>query len=256
MVGRQLFITDFGKEIALAAKKILLEVEAINYKTLAYKGELFGNLKISIVSTAKYAMPYFLTHFMEQNKGVDLQMDVTNKGRVVKHLEANEIDFAMVSVIPDHLKLETIQLMKNKLYLVAKKGHPLTEKRITRSAISKMPLIFREQGSATRAAMENFLTQAQIPATKKITLTSNEAVKQAVIAGLGFSVLPLIGIKNALANGDLEIIPMKGLPLITNWNLVWLSSKKLSPTAEAFKKYILEHKNDIIEHNFSWFEGY
>lgn len=255
VVGRQLFVTDFGKEIAQTAQKIINEVEAINYKTLAYQGELSGKLKISIVSTAKYAMPYFLTDFMEQNKGVDLQMDVTNKTSVVRHLENNDVDFAMVSVVPDHLKLERISLMKNKLYLVGKSSD-IPNKKVTKKDFLKLPLIFREEGSATRAAMEGFLLKNDITTNKKISLTSNEAVKQAVIAGLGFSVLPLIGIKNALANEDLQIVPFKGLPIITNWNLVWLSSKKLSPTAAAFREYITTHKNAIIQRDFSWFEEY
>ena len=256
VVGRQLFVTDFGEEIAEAAQKIINEVEAINYKTLAYQGELSGKLKISIVSTAKYAIPYFLTDFMRANSGIDLQMDVTNKASVVRHLENNDVDFAMVSVVPDHLKLERISLMKNKLYFVGKADSSYLEKKITKKDFLELPLIFREKGSATRAAMERFLAENKIQTNKKISLTSNEAVKQAVIAGLGFSVLPLIGIKNALANKDLKIVPLKGLPIITNWNLVWLSSKKLSPTAAAFKEYITSHKEAIIQRDFSWFEEY
>ena len=87
-------------------------------------------------------------------------------------------------------------------------------------------------------------------------LTSNEALKQAVIAGLGCSIMPLIGIKNALHNKDLQIIPMRGLPIITNWNLIWLSSKSLSPTAMAFLHYIRENKSKIISESFDWFENY
>lgn len=256
VVGRQLFVTDFGEEIAQAAQKIIDEVEAINYKTLAYQGELSGKLKISIVSTAKYAMPYFLTDFMEKNKGVDLQMDVTNKTSVVRHLENNEVDFAMVSVVPDHLKLDRISLMKNKLYLVGKTNSNYDTNNLSKKSFLKLPLIFREKGSATRKAMERFLAENDIPTNKKISLTSNEAVKQAVIAGLGFSVLPLIGIKNSLANEELQIIPVKGLPIITNWNLIWLSSKKLSPTAAAFKEFITAHKSEIIRRDFNWFEEY
>ena len=108
VVGRQLYITDFGMEIAKAAEKILNEVHAINYKTLAFKGQLSGRLKISVVSTGKYVMPYFLSDFMKQNKGVDLIMDVTNKSRVVESLENNEVDFALVSVLPKNLKVDKV----------------------------------------------------------------------------------------------------------------------------------------------------
>ncbi len=256
VVGRQLYVTDFGKEIAEAAYNILEEVKTINHKTLAYQGELSGKLNIAIVSTAKYVMPYFLTDFMHTNTGVDLQMDVTNKSSVIASLEKNEIDFAMVSTIPPNLKLDSIPLMKNKLYLVGPREHKVSNKNITLKQFKSLPLIFREQGSATRNAMENYLSKNEIPAAKKIALTSNEAVKQAVISGLGYSILPLIGIKNELSSGDLHIIPAKGLPVITEWNLIWLSAKKLSPVALALKDYLSKSKDQIIHDKFRWFESY
>jgi DNA-binding transcriptional LysR family regulator len=100
--------------------------------------------------------------------------------------------------------------------------------------------------------MERYLRSNNIPVTKKLELTSNEAVKQAVIAGLGCSIMPLIGIKNELKNGDLKIVQVEGLPIVTNWNLIFLKNKKFSPVAESFLEYIRLEKNRIIEENFDW----
>ncbi len=256
VVGRKLFITDFGKEIALSAERILDEVDGINYKMQSFGGKLAGRLKISVVSTGKYVMPYFLSEFMKSNTGVDLVMDVTNKSRVVQSLEQNEVDFALVSVLPQHLKLEKLDLMKNVLYLVANPNH-FERILLSKSMFVKdTPLIFREFGSATRLAMETYLNMNQIQVGKRIELTSNEAVKQAVIAGLGCSIMPLIGIKNELKNGALKIYPKKGLPIQTTWNLVWLASKKLSPVASALLSYLEQEKANIIPRNFDWFEKY
>ena len=108
VVGRQLFVTDFGQEIAKAAEKILNEVQEINYKTLSFKGQIAGRLKLSVVSTGKYVMPYFLSDFLNKNKGVELIMDVTNKKKVIKSLENNEVDFSLVSVIPAQLNLDKV----------------------------------------------------------------------------------------------------------------------------------------------------
>ncbi len=119
VIGRKIYITDFGREIAKAAEQILEQVYAIQHKTLAYRGQLFGKLKISVVSTGKYVMPYFLTAFMKAHPGVELEMDVTNKTKVIKSLEANEVDFSLVSILPEHLPLSHIDLLDNKLYLVA-----------------------------------------------------------------------------------------------------------------------------------------
>lgn len=87
-------------------------------------------------------------------------------------------------------------------------------------------------------------------------LTSNEALKQAVISGLGFSIMPLIGIKNAIKYDDLQIIPVKGLPIVTNWNLIWLSSKNMSTIAKSLIEHINENKLEITKKHFSWLEQY
>lgn len=256
VVGRRLFLTEFGKEIAVAAEKVLSEIHAINYKTLEYGGELAGQLKIAVVSTGKYVMPYFLSGFMSRHSGVDLVMDVTNKASVIQNLENNEVDFALVSVLPKHLSVNRVELMENILYLVGNDHRMQSATKISLKSLAKAPLIFRENGSATRMAMENYLNSNNIKVSKKIELTSNEAVKQAVVAGLGYSVMPLIGIKNEIMNGNLKIYNLPGLPIKTNWNLIWMPSKRFSPVAMTFLKYLEEEKKNIITSEFSWFSQY
>lgn len=251
IIGRQLYVTDFGKEIAKASERILEEVNAINYKTMAYKGILSGKIKISIVSTGKYVMPYFLSEFANKNKGIEIEMDVTNKTRVIKALKNNEVDFALVSILPSDLNVESEVLMQNKLFLVGNKNVLLDRNIKIDELLSESPLIYREVGSATRISMEKFIYDKGINARMKLQLTSNEAVKQAVIAGLGLSIMPLIGLKNELENGDIQILPIKGLPIITNWRLIWLKEKKLSPIALAYLQFLTENKERINNENFS-----
>jgi DNA-binding transcriptional LysR family regulator len=256
VVGRRLFITEFGKEIAKAAEKILLEIESITYQSMTYEKLLAGKLKISVASTGKYVMPYFLSDFINEHRGIDLIMDVTNKTLVVKSLENNEVDFALVSTIPKDLKANQLPLLQNKLYLVGSTMFKSEKKKSIREILKKYPLLFREPGSATRNAMEEFIKKKDLPVFKKIELTSNEAVKQSVIAGLGYSIMPLIGIRDALKNKELEIIPIRGLPIISTWNLVWLKSKKLSHVANALLEYLKEEKERITKETFSWYEEY
>lgn len=256
IVGRKLYITEFGNEIAIAAKRILDEVSDIEYKAATFEGKLAGKLKIAIVSTAKYVMPFFLSEFINKNQMVDLTMDVTNKRSVIQSLENNDCDFAMVSTIPKKLKIEQIDLMKNKLFLVAGKNLLNSSKKNTLKSLQNQLFIFREQGSATRLAMEKFLTKHKIVISKKMELTSNEAVKQAVIAGLGISIMPIIGLKDSLEKGEVKIIENTHLPIETNWNLIWLKSKNLSLVAKAFKTHLETLKETIIEDKFNWFHNY
>jgi DNA-binding transcriptional LysR family regulator len=256
VIGRKLYITDFGKEIALASEKILNEVQAIHNKTMAFKGQLTGRLKLSVVSTGKYVMPFFLSDFLQKHSSVELLMDVTNKAKVIESLEKNEIDFALVSVLPEQLKIDKVALMQNKLFLVANASLSVNKKAYDKNIFKSMPLIYRENGSGTRVVMERYIQQNKLPVQKKMELSTNEAVKQAVIAGLGCSIMPLIGIKNELQNKDLQIIPVKGFPIQSTWNLIWLKDKHFSPVATAYLDYIRKEKSAIISKHFQWFEQY
>jgi DNA-binding transcriptional LysR family regulator len=256
VIGRKIYITDFGREIAQAAEQIINQVYAINYKTLAYKGQLTGKLKISIVSTGKYVMPFFLSNFMNNHDGIELLMDVTNKQKVLESLSNNEIDFALVSIIPANYNIEKLDLLQNNLYLVGNSNTKIEKGKNANDMFSKLPLIFREKGSGTRQTMENYINKYHLAVLKKMELTSNEAVKQAVLAGLGYSIMPLIGIKNELINNQLKIIPIKGLPIKTTWSLVWLKGKKHSPISEAFLNYLKKEKSIIVQNHFKWYEQY
>jgi DNA-binding transcriptional LysR family regulator len=256
VVGRKIYITDFGLEIAEAAENIINQVYAINYKTLAFKGQLTGRLKISVVSTGKYVMPYFLSHFMQENLGVELIMDVTNNNKVIESLENNEVDFALVSFLPNTLNIEKIDLLKDKLYLVGSDEFINVKATNLNDIFKDLPLIFREKGSGTREVMENYITRNNISVLKKMELTSNEAVKQSLLAGLGYSIMPLIGIKNEIHNNELKIIPIKGLPIKTTWSLIWLKGKKHSPVSKAFLEYLTKEKAQIVQDKFSWYEQY
>jgi DNA-binding transcriptional LysR family regulator len=241
VIGKQLYVTDFGKSIAEIAENVIQEADAIKYKTKEYSDLLAGKLRISSASTGKYVIPYFLSGFQKRYPGIDIILDVSNKTTVVQNLKDNEVDFALVSVVPEGIDIEEELLLENKIFKVSNKNISTKES----------PLIFREDGSATRMAMDQYYKK--VKERKSIKLTSNEAVKQAVIAGLGNSLIPLIGIKNELNNGELHIIPSKGLPIVTSWRLIWLKKKKLSPIALTYLDFLRENKEDIIQRKFDWY---
>lgn len=256
VVGRKIYITDFGKEIAESVEAILKQIAMINHKTLEFKGQLAGKLKISVVSTGKYVMPYFLSTFMKQNAGVELLMDVTNKSRVIESLEDNLVDFSLVSVLPEKLNIEKLDLLQNKLFLVGNTEQKFKKTSYPKEVFKDLPLIYREKGSGTRQTMQAFIERNHVPVMKKMELTSNEAVKQAVLAGLGYSIMPLIGIRNELHEGHLQIVPVNGLPIKTVWRLIWLKGKKHSPVAEAYLNHIRKEKANIVKEKFDWYEQY
>jgi DNA-binding transcriptional LysR family regulator len=256
VINRRIYITDFGKEMAKTAEKILHDLAELNVKASSFKGLLTGKLKISVVSTGKYIIPYYLSNFLKAHAAVELSLNVANKARVVEDLENNGVDFSLVSILPEHLALNKLGLIQNRLLLIGRHWEKQSNKKQKPAYLETVPLIFREKGSATRQVMEEYIKANGLSVYKKIELTSNEAVKQAVIAGLGYSVMPLIGIKNELLYGQLQIIPIEGLPILSEWNLVWLKDKSISPVAQAFLSFIKQESGTIKQQYFSWADNY
>ena len=160
----------------------------------------------------------------------------------------------LVSFLPSLLDIDKLDLLHDKLYLVGKRETDQQENVTAKKMFENLPIIFREQGSGTRQVMEKFLQSNNITVLRKMELTSNEAVKQALMAGLGYSIMPFIGIRKEIVSNELQIIPVKGLPLKTTWNLIWLKGKKLSPTAASFLEYLQKSKDQIVADTFSWHE--
>ena len=251
VIGRRLYITDFGRQIQELAESILGTMDRIEQARHQYKGILTGSIKIASASTGKYVIPYFLTGFMQKFPEVNISIDVTNKTKVVESLQENSVDFALVSVIPQNLALTGVPLMDNALHLVASTDYQALPKRMTHKKLGLHTLIFREYGSATRAAMEQYLNKHEVQVKRSMQFTSNEAVKQAVRAGLGLSIMPLIGIRSELQLNNMCIVPIKDLPIITKWHLVYSSGKQLQPASQALIDYIEEHKEQISGRYFS-----
>jgi DNA-binding transcriptional LysR family regulator len=249
IIGRQLYVTDFGEKIRELSIEILDRASLIEETTNEYKGLVSGQLNIASVSTGKYVIPFFLNSFAKAHPKVDIVVDVTNKNLVVNSLSKNTTDFALVSVMPD-MSLQKVKLMDNVLQLVGGPDFYHLGKKMTSKQLEEETLIFREKGSATRGKMEAFLKKKNITRFRSMELTSNEAVKQAVMAGLGFSLMPLIGLRQHLKLDLLRTFDLPGLPISTQWNLVWSKGKRFTPAAQAFIEHIKKNKQQIIEQYF------
>lgn len=263
VIKRRIYITDFGMELYRIAEKVLTDMDSIQYRVDGLKGDLSGKLKVSAVSTGKYVLPHFLSGFLKAHPGVELKMDVTNRSKVIKSLQDNEVDFSLVSVLPQQVDLMEEILMPNKWYLVSPRSNadmvlskPGIVSAPARSVFKNIPLIFREEGSGPRYIMQQYFRKANITPKISLELASDEAVKQAVMAGLGFSILSILSIRNELKQKQVKIIPIKGLPLTSSWRMIWLKKKNLSPVALAYLEYIRREKEAIYKSRFSWIEGY
>jgi len=243
-VGKKIYITPWGRTVLEPIQRLLQEAKQIEHMAQRANRGLSGPLKIAVVSTGKYVMPFFLTPFMKENPEVELEMDVSNKQQVLERLKKNEIDFALVSILPDQMSLKKLDLLENRLQMV---GSAQSKAKTLEDCT---PFIYRERGSGTRQSMEKYLSKRKMKLTKTMELTSNEAIKQAVIAGMGYSIMPQIGLKNELTHKQIKVIPLPGLPIKTTWKLVWRSEKKLSQTAQAYLDHLKRNKDEIQKLHF------
>lgn len=255
VIGRKLYVTDFGREIENIARRVLGEVDSIKDHSLRFQGVLSGKLRIVSASTGKYILPFYLRNFLAENPHVELEMEVSNKNKVLEKLRNNDADFVLLTVMPSDMDLYEEVLMPNRLYLFGATDNVQSlQENPVNTLFGDLPLIFREEGSGTRYTMQQFFQKSNISPRVGLSLNSTEAVKQAVLAGLGYSVLPLVSVVDELMLNKLAIIPVKGFPLRNNWRMVWLQKKQLTAVASAFLNYIKEHKQQIYQTHFSHLE--
>jgi DNA-binding transcriptional LysR family regulator len=255
-IGKKIHISEFGRMIETSARGILFEAERIRHLSSEFKSEISGKLHLTAVSTGKYVIPFYVEQFLQHYPRVEIQIDVTNKNKVVESLRSNTTDFGWVSIVPEKISVSKIELLDNALYLVCGKKFIGRDVKYDKKFLENAPWIYREEGSGTRQWMEGHISRRRFNIQRKIELTSNEAVKQAVIAGMGISIMPLIGLKNELISGDLKIIPSPGLPLHSRWHLVWMKGKRHSPAAEVFLRFIEEKSTHIQNQCFGWVKQY
>ncbi|TFV93206.1 LysR family transcriptional regulator [Algoriphagus kandeliae] len=248
MIGKKVHITEFGNELVEITDRIFEELGQIEQRMLELKGLLAGKIRISSVSTGKYIIPYLMAEFMKLHPHVEISLEVSNRYKVLAHLEENSTDLALVSISPEDMDLETLTLADNKWYLVASPEHAEKyQKLIEENNWQKIPFILREKGSGTRVMMEKFFENLDITIQSKMELATNEAVKQAVMAGLGATILSQYSIRKEIPQGRIKILEVEGLPLEADWKLVWLRQKKHSPAVLAFIRWISENHEEAFK---------
>ena len=249
--GRSVTLTTAGEYMLVYARKMLATLkDAEDTAARLLKLEV-GTLTIGMVSTAKYFLPHLLAQFRREHEGIEIRLAVGNREQLVKMLQANEVDIAIMGRPPKELATRAEPFAAHPHVFVAPVGHPLAQAGpMEPEALRGQGFILREEGSGTRAAMEKFLQQARIEPRVTMEMASNETIKQAVIAGMGLSFLSLHTLGLELDNRLIALLPVNGTPVVRGWNVVHMLSKLLSPAAEAFRYFVLEHGENYLRQHF------
>jgi len=239
--GRQVALTTAGEYMLVYARKILATLKDAEDAAARLQKLEIGTLTIGMVSTAKYFLPRLLAEFQREHEGIEVKLIVGNREQLLKMLQGNEVDIAIMGRPPKEMATRAEPFAAHPHVFVAPVDHPLLRRgQLDVPSLQPYSFIVREQGSGTRAAMEKFFADASFEPKVTMEMSSNETIKQAVMAGMGLSFLSLHTIGLELDNQLVAILDVQGSPVVRAWNVVHTLSKLLSPPAEAFRYFILE----------------
>jgi DNA-binding transcriptional LysR family regulator len=245
-LGKKIFLTEAGREVLHASQRITAQLNDLQTNLAQLRGLDSGQLNLAVTSTANWVATDILARFRGTHPKLAIHLDVSNRESVLEQLATNRIDLAIMGQVPDDLGLEATRVMDNPLVVIAPPGHPLAhKKRISADALADEAFLVREAGSGTRGAMERFFTAKGLEIRTSMEMSSNEAIKQAVQAGLGLGILSQQTLEMELALQRLVVLPVEDFPIMRHWYLVHRADKRLSPVAHAFKQFVLDGRQTV-----------
>ena len=239
-LGKKIFLTEAGREVLHASRTITARLDDMQANLAQLRSIDTGRLSLAATSTVNVVATDILARFRGRHPGVTVHLDVSNRAAVLDQLVGNRIDLAIMGQVPDGLGLEAIRFMDNPLVVIAPPDHPLVgKKNISVASLAAESFLVREAGSGTRGAMERFFAARELEIRSSMEMSSNETIKQAVQGGLGLGILSLQTLEMELALKRLAVLNVDGFPIMRHWYIVHRADKRLSPSAQAFKEFVL-----------------
>jgi DNA-binding transcriptional LysR family regulator len=240
-LGKKIYLTEAGREVLHASRQITARLDDLQANLMQLRGIDSGRLNLAVTTTVSAVATDILARFRGKHPNVSIHLDVSNRESVLNQLAANRIDLAIMGQVPDGLDLEATRFMDNPLVVIAPPDHPLAlkKKKVSIRDLASEPFLVREAGSGTRGAMERFFADRGQELRTSMEMSSNEAIKQAVQAGLGLGILSLQTLELELALKRLVVLDVEGFPIMRHWYVVHRVDKRLSPATQAFKEFVL-----------------
>jgi len=245
--GKHLTLTDEGRELYAHAQQVVSSADEAWWAMEERRGSMatvIRPLRVAADTTVgTYVLPHLLGAFHQQHPSVALQLNIANRASVRATLLTGEVDLVIAGRPPEVEGLVAEPFLSNPLVVVASPEHILAgQSRITLARLSKEVFLQREEGSGTRAAVEEVFEIAGIPLKVGMVLGHVEAIKQAVAAGLGVSVLSALAVKREVQYGTLTILNVEMFPIQRRWYIARLTERPLSANVNAFIKFLHEYR--------------
>ncbi len=256
-VGKKIYLTDIGQELLKVCNEMFEALSRFEMMVSDAKGVKAGKLRLSVITTAKYFVPRLLGLFCQRYPGIDVSLKVINREMVLQRIVANMDDLYVLGQPPEQMDMVAEPFLENPLVVLAAANHPMAgKKNIPLKSLATEPFVLRESGSGTRLATEKFFSEHGIKIKVRMELGSNEAIKQAVIGGLGIAVLSAHTLALEHSNNELTILDVKGFPLHRNWYLAYHRGKSLTVVAKAFLDFIETEKKLLGETYLTRISGF
>jgi DNA-binding transcriptional LysR family regulator len=239
-VGKKIMVTEAGQDLALAARDIFAILDRFEMRVAERRGLQRGHLRLVAITTASYFAPRLLGEFGRRYPGIELSLRVTNREQVLASIAENLDDLYILGQPPGDIEVVATPFMDNPLVVIAAPDHPLAgERAISLARLAAEPWLMREAGSGTRKAIERLFEAQGLEIRPRLALGSNEAIKQAVLAGLGISALSSQAL-NLHQSGQFAILDGVGFPILRHWYAAFPAGREPSPVARSFLEFLLE----------------
>ncbi len=242
-VGKRLFLTDAGRAVAAASRDVLERLDLLGMELAEMQGLKRGRVRDAKITTAKYFATRQIGEFCRAHPEVEFALEVVNREQILERMRLNLDDLYIMGQAPEELDIVATPFADNLLVVLAPADHALCdEDTIAPSRLERESFILREPGSGTRQATERYFAEHNIRPATRMTLGSDETIKQAVAAGLGLAVLSRHVLTLGAAEGPLRELNVQGFPIWRRWYVVYLADKRLSPLARAFLKLLKDSR--------------
>lgn len=246
-IGRRICLTEAGQMLRVHACDIAGRMAQLNASMEQFRGLQRGLLRLAVVSTANYFLPTLIAEFNARHPGVRISLQVGNRASVLSALAESSTDLAITGQPPDGVDVVAQNFKANPLVVIASPNNPLAGKsQVSMKRLAEEVLVMREPGSGTRAAAERQFAALGLAMRPGCEFGTNEAVKQAVRAGLGVAVVSAQTIELELRTNCLVVLPVEGFPILRQWYVVHRTQHRLSAAAATFRDMLLSLDPDYV----------
>ena len=245
-IGRKLFLTEIGLTMFEYSIQIISTKTAMEETLASIQGKEKGHLRLAVPETANQFVTLLLAKFRKIHPGITFELQIHNRKGLLKCLKENLADLVIMGQTPDNMDLVSLSFMNNPLVIIAPPNHPLAKKQSIRIVdLKDIEFVVREVGSGTRLAMQKFFEANNIQLKTSMEMTNNEAIKQAVSAGLGFGIVSLHTLQQELELKQVKVLPVSEMPIMRIWYIVHQNRKIVTPAMTIFRNFVKDNAQNI-----------